>query len=192
MLKDIIKNNRSYRRFDENVEIENSLLVSFIDDARFTPSARNQQALVFKVISEKEDREKLFPLLKWAGYLKDWDGPVDGEKPTGYIVIGIKKEHSSNYINDWTYTDLGISAQTILLLAAEAGFGGCMIAAINRNKIVETFGIPENIEIMMVLAIGKPNEKVVVEEKSNLEDIKYYRKEDVHYVPKRTLKDILL
>lgn len=187
----IIKQNRSYRRFDESYEISEELLIDFINNVRFVPSARNQQALVYKIITSKDSCEKIFPHLKWAGYLKDWNGPQIGERPTSYIIIGINKKWGNNYINDWTYTDLGISAQTIMLQASEAGLGGCMIAAINRKKIVEIFDISADIEIVMVLAIGKSSEKVEIEEKDNLEDIKYRRENNIHIVPKRTLKDIL-
>jgi nitroreductase len=192
MLKDLIKTNRSYRRFDESFEVKYETLLEFVDNARYTPSARNQQALMFKIITDKESRNQIFPFLKWAGYLKDWSGPTDGEKPSSYIIIGINKKRSNNYINDWTYVDLGIVAQTILLQAVEKKLGGCMIAAINRKEIQKLLNIPDYIEIMLVIAIGKPDEEVIIEEKCDLEDIKYWRENDKHFVPKRCLKDILL
>ena len=192
MIKELIKKNRSYRRFDESFEIKDDTLLEFVDNARFCPSARNQQAIMYKIITNKKERELIFPNLRWAGYLKEWFGPVDGEKPTAYIILGINKKHSDNFINDWTYTDLGIVAQTLLLQAVEQDIGGCVIAAINKKEIQNNFDIPKHIEINLVLALGKPNETVVITEKSDSEGIKYWRKNNKHYVPKRALKDILI
>ncbi len=192
MLEEIIKRNRSYRRFDSNHKITESDLLKIIDNARFTASARNQQILKFKIIADKSGCDKIFPHLKWAGYLKDWSGPNERERPTAYIIICADKSLIDNNINNWIYTDLGITAQTIMLQLAEKELGGCMIAAFNKTEISKPLNFSDEIEILLVLAIGKPAEKVTIVEKENLDDIKYWREEDVHYVPKRALKDVIL
>ena len=46
---------------------------------------------------------------------------------------------------------------------------------------------------MLIVALGKPDEKVVITDVPKDGDIGYYRDEDdVHYVPKRRLEDIVL
>lgn len=188
MFKDLVQKNRSYRRFDESVSISEEQLISLVDLARHCPSARNAQPLRYITISSREECNKLFPHLKWAGYLKDWDGPLEGERPSAYIVI----------LNDTTISnnpsiDLGICAQTILLGATELGFGGCMFGAIDRPAITELLKIDEKYTIPLVIALGKPVEKVVLTEIGSDGDIKYYRdKNGVHYVPKRKLTETLL
>ncbi|WP_372773525.1 nitroreductase family protein [Mangrovibacterium sp.] len=187
LINDLIYRNRSYRRFDESVRISEQQLIDWIGLARFSASARNAQPLKFVPLWEKERCDKLFPLLGWAGYLKDWNGPKSGERPSAYILMLNDTDITTNY-----FCDDGIAAQSILLGAVEAGFGGCMIASVKKEKLRELFQIPDRFQILMVLAIGKPVEEVVIE---NIKDggYKYWRDEQgVHHVPKRSLDELIL
>ena len=124
----------------------------------------------------------------WARDLKDWPGPSEGERPSAYIIILWDTD-----IADTTFCDQGIAAQSILLGAAERNLGGCMIASIDKDKLRRALEIPPRYEILLVLALGKPKEKVVIEEVGTGGDIKYWRdSNDVHHVPKRRLDDIIL
>ncbi len=194
MLKDLILKNKTYRRFYEDFNVPYDLIRQWIDLVRFVPTARNQQALKYLVITDPELRKELFPTLMWAGYLKDWPGPAEGERPTAYIVIGIDNRISDNYTAHWTMTDLGIAMQTLLLLAAENNLGGCVIVAMNKKKQREILHIPEYIDIQAVLAIGRPKENVIqFDMKPGENDIKYFRDEQGnHYVPKRPLEEVLM
>jgi len=187
MLKDFVLKNRSYRRFDGKVIIPMQTLEEFIELARISPSGRNQQALKFMAFNQGEICEKIFPTLAWAGYLKDWDGPIPEERPSAYIIILGDQQIGSRF-----EIDLGICAQTILLGAVEKGLGGCMIGSIRREELRSLLSIPDYLEILLVLAVGKPVEQVVIDPVIN-GDIKYWRdSEKVHHVPKRNLTDILL
>jgi nitroreductase len=188
MFRDLVKENRSYRRFIENRKIDRMTLVDLIDCARLTPAGANKQALKYFVSYDQETNAKVFPTLAWAGYLADWPGPEVGERPSAYIVI----------VQDEGYKmvsgiDHGIAAQTILLGAAEIGLGGCMIGSIQRPKLREALNIPDHFEILLVIALGQPKETVVIDEINPDGDIKYWRDENqVHHVPKPRLKDIIM
>ena len=187
MLDDLVRKNRSYRKFDQNEPVPADLLTAMVESARVCPSSRNQQALKFWIIDREEKCLKIFPLLSWAGFIKDWDGPEMGERPSAYILILGDKKLGQKFA-----TDTGICAQTVLLKAVSQGYGGCMIASINRIKLQEMFKIPEDFEIILMLALGKPVEKVVIEEAAD-GDIKYWRDEhDIHHVPKRSVEDLLV
>lgn len=190
MLTNLIKINRSYRRFYQNEEIPYQTLIDFINNTRFCATARNQQVLVYKAVTDEKMRNVLFPFLNWAGYLKDWDGPPQGERPTGYIIVGVNNKRLL-FKDEWLNADFGIACQTILLQAAEKKFGGCIIAAINKIEIKKAFNISQNIDIKAVIALGKPILDVKIEEIEAEDDIKYYRKNREHIVPKRKLDDIL-
>ena len=124
----------------------------------------------------------------WAGYIRSWKGPAEGERPSAYIVILGDTELNKSF-----GCDHGIAAQSIMLGATERGLGGCMIGSIDRPKLRQVLDIPERYEILLVLALGKPSETVVLEDVGPDGDIKYYRdEEDVHHVPKRTLSELVL
>jgi len=188
MIKDVVYKSRSYRRFYQDVAISKGELKQLVDLARHSPSGSNKQPLKYLLYADPESNAAIFKSLAWAGYLKDWRGPEEGERPTGYIVILGDKEISANF-----GIDHGIAAQSIMLGAAELGFGGCMIGSVNRPQLSETLQIPERYEILLVLALGRPKEQVVIEDAEPGGDIKYYRDANqVHHVPKRTLDELIL
>lgn len=188
MIKELIEKNRSYRRFYQKVKIDRSTMEELIDLARLSSSGANLQPLKYIISYDNDMNNKVFPYLRWAGYLKDWDGPKEGEKPSAYIVMLGDKEISSNYL--W---DHGIACQSILLGAVEKGFGGCMFGSIDKLGLIKSLNIPDKYEVLLVIALGKPKEEVVLEELKDSMDIKYWRDENkVHHVPKRKLKDIIL
>ena len=188
MLKDLILKNRSYRRFYQEISIGIDTLEELIELARFSPSAGNLQPLKYILSVNSETNELIFPCLSWAGYLKNWSGPKQGEKPASYIIVLGDTEITKSF-----GCDHGIAAQTILLGAAEKDIAGCIIGSVNRTKLRSVLKIPEKYEILLVLALGKPKEKVVLEEIGPDKNIKYWRDEqDVHHVPKRSLKELIL
>lgn len=188
MLKDLVLRNRSYRRFYEDHSIDTSELRELVDLARLSSSGRNIQALKYILTCDRATNDKIFPNLAWAGYLKDWAGPTLGERPSAYITI-LGDKTLSNSFN----TDMGIAAQSILLGAVEKNLGGCMIASVNRIELPKVLGISEDYEILLVIALGKPKENVVLDPLGSDGDIKYWRDENqVHHVPKRSLEDIII
>jgi nitroreductase len=180
--------NRSYRRFKQSHQISFKDLLRLVNLARLSASGANLQPLKYILSFTEEQNGLIFPTLSWAGYLKDWAGPVEGEKPSAYIIVLGDTEIG----NGFQY-DTGIACQSILLGAAERGLGGCIIGSIKRDKLREDLTIPEHYEILLVIALGKPTEKVVVTELEPDGDIKYWRDEkDIHHVPKRRLVDLIL
>jgi len=187
MLKHLIMKNRSYRRFYEEERILMKDLKSLIDLARLSPSGANLQSLKYVLSNDEKTNELIFNELKWAGYLKDWKGPKKGERPAAYIVI-----LSDQSISKTCYWDHGIASQSILLGATERGYAGCQFGAFNADGIREALDIPEHLKPLVVIALGKPKEVVLLEDLDDEKGIKYYRdEEEVHHVPKRSLDDII-
>lgn len=190
-IEELINKNRSYRRFRQEHKVTEEQMLKLIDFARLSPSPRNLQALKFWASNNEQLNEQIFPSLAWAGYLKDWAGPRIGEQPAAYIFILGDKSLSDDFQKDFLPTASGIAAQSILLGAAEMDLGGCIIAAFKKNRLSKIISLPDDLEIILVLAIGKPKEKVVLDEMDIADDIKYWRdKNKTHHVPKRKLTDI--
>ena len=187
-LKELIRKNRSYRRFHQDVEISKETLLELVDLARLSASGNNLQPFKYMLVCDPDTNARVFPHLGWAGYLKDWDGPEQGERPSAYIIIlgdqTIKKSFGCDH---------GIAAQSIMLGATEKGLGGCMLGSIKRVPLRSEFDIPETMEILLVLALGKPKEIVVIDPVGADGDIRYWRDdEEIHHVPKRALEDLIL
>jgi nitroreductase len=188
MLKDLILQNRSYRRFYQNIIPDESTLLELVDGARLSPSAGNKQPLKYLLSFTPERNVSIFPCLSWAAYLKDWLGPSEGERPTAYIVILGDTRITGNF-----YCDHGIAAQSILLGAVERKLGGCIIASINKEKLRQVLKISDHLEILLVIALGKPREKIQLESLPADGNIAYWRDgQQVHHVPKRALQDIII
>ena len=188
MIKDLIIKNRSFRRFYQEFVIDIGTLKELVDLARLSASAGNLQPLKYILSYDPKKNSLIFSNLAWAGYLKDWEGPCKGEKPSAYIIILGDTEISKS-----SGCDHGIAAQSMLLGAAEKGLGGCMIGSINREELRMALEIPEKYEILLAIALGKPKEKVVLEQVGPDGDIKYWRdSESVHHVPKRSLDEIII
>jgi nitroreductase len=186
MINDLITRNRSYRRFHEEESITGNQLLKWIELARFSASGRNMQPLKFAGSTDKNLNEKIFPHLAWAGYLTNWDGPEEGERPAAYIAVLHDKSLSEKY-----YCDDGIAIQSILLGAVEDGYGGCIVGSVNRAKVSRLLELPDHLEILWVIALGKPAETVILHDLEG-NDIRYWRDDKgIHHVPKRKLNDLV-
>ncbi|MCF7911818.1 MAG: nitroreductase family protein [Candidatus Cloacimonetes bacterium] len=187
MIKDLIRQNRSYRRFDNEHTITRKELEQLIELARISASASNRQALRFYITYSDPDNDKVFSCLKWAGYLSEWQGPAPVERPTAYIVI-LKPADLSAYIGH----DTGIACQSILLGAVEMGLGGCMFGSVDKPQLQTLLNLPAEYSIELVIALGKPTEIVQIDTVKN-NDIKYWRDSDrTHHVPKRKLQELII
>lgn len=187
-LRELVKSNRSFRRFKQDHAIDRKTLVELVDLARHSASGANKQPLKFFLSCDPDTNAMIFPKLRWAGYLEDWSGPEEGERPSAYVVI-IGDKH----ISDSFGVDHGIAAQSMLLGATERGLGGCMIGSVQWVKLQRELELPDHYHILLVVALGKPGETVVVETVGSDGDIKYWRDESsIHHVPKRALDELII
>lgn len=190
-MQEIIARTRTFRRFVEKERIETAVLRDLVDLARLGGSARNGQPWQYMIVNEAELCAKVFPFLGWAGYLSDWKGPVEGERPSAYILCLLNRDWLKGPESEAQF-DLGIATQNMLLGAMEHRIGGCRIGAFNP-QLADLFEMPENLSLSLVVALGKPRETVIMEECKEDDDIKYWRDSNgVHHVPKRSLTSCLI
>jgi len=188
MLAELVRACRSVRRFNENVPITRQSLLEIVDLARLSASGSNKQALKYWLSHDRETNAKVFPHLAWAGYLTDWPGPAEGERPAAYLIILGDTTVSENF-----GIDHGIAAQTVVLAAREKGYGACMMSSFQRVPLREALGIPNHLEILLVVALGVPNETIIIEPVGRDGNIRYYRDaQGAHHVPKRSLEEVVV
>lgn len=186
---ELIKKTRSYRRFDHSRKLDDAFLAELVDAARLAQSAANAQPLRYVTVNSPEYVDKIFPHLRWAGKLKDWDGPVESERPVAYIAVyGDSEAKPSSFAQ----VDSGIAMQNICLTAMSKGVGSCMFGSIIKNEINRILGVTdERYSLLWVIALGYPVENVVLVD--NTGDLSYYRDADGnHYVPKHSHDEVLL
>ena len=188
MIREVITKNRTCRRFEQVFAIDRDTLRELVDLARLSASSANIQPLKYSLSCQAEKNALVFPHLTWASWLEDWPGPPEGERPSAYIVV----------LGDTTLQktfdiDAGIAVQSILLGATEKGLAGCIIALVQRDLLRNALDIPPHLKILLVLALGKPKERVVLETLAPDGNIKYYRDPNgTHHVPKRPLDEIII
>lgn len=188
MIEELITGNRSYRRFYQEEAVSLDTLKWLVNLARLSASGANLQPLKYYLAHEPAPNAGIFSCLAWAGYLKDWPGPAAGERPAAYIIILGDKDISQNF-----GCDHGIAAQSILLGAREKGLGGCILGSIQRDRLRQLLNISQQFDILLVIALGRPKEQVVLKNAPPGADIKYWRDaQEVHHVPKRRLEDIII
>jgi len=189
MLKDMMQENRTCRRFYQDVPVELETLKELVDLARVSASGSNIQPLRYALSCDPEKNSLIFPLLGFAGQLRDWPGPSEGERPTAYIIMLGDTEKNQLFFE----VDAGLATQNIMLGAREKGLGGCMHRSVKKDELRNALGIPEQYEILYVISLGKPKETVVLDTVGADGKTNYWRDaEGVHHVPKHSLKDIII
>lgn len=183
-LNRLLRRNRSYRGYDTKFEVRADQLRRIIETATLCPSARNQQVLRFRPVLSNES-DKVLKHIRLGGALPELHLPFPGTEPRAFVVICSTVEESK-YVD----VDLGIVAQSMLLQATELGLGGICIGAFDHNDIKEELALPY--EPLLVIAFGRPNEHIELVECSEGDSLKYYRKEDVHYVPKIRVDELII
>lgn len=187
IIKTLLKEDRSIRRFDTSRPIMPETLESLVELTRYCASGRNLQPLRYRIVCDPDERKSLFPLLAWAGYLPDWDGPEESERPAAYLVQCLDTTLAANCL-----CDDGLQLQAITLAARALGIGSCILKAFDPKKVADALAIDPGYQPRYILALGYPVEHVEIEDMKD-GDIKYYRTPDaVHHVPKRPLSDLLI
>ena len=181
MLRDLIVRNRSYRRFHQDA-IHIEMLRELVDLARQSASGSNLQPLKYILSCGSKSNALIAPFIGLGG------NPPAEERPTAYIIILGDKT-----IREKFGCDHGIAAQSILLGAAEKGLGGCIVGNVKRDDLRQALSVPANLEILLVLAMGKPKETSVIEAAGDDGSVKtYVDAQRVRHVPKRAMKDIIV
>jgi len=189
-IKRLLEADRSVRRFDNSRPVSHDTLLSLVELTRYCASGRNLQPLRYRMLSTPDQCATVYPLLAWAGYLTDWAGPSENERPTAYLVQCLDTHYGTNCL-----CDDGLQLQAITLGARALGIGACIIKAFNATRMRELLALPDNLAPRYVLALGYPAERVVIEDMSGKPDAdcRYYRTSDAtHHVPKRPISELIV
>lgn len=184
---DAVKSRRTVRRFKQDA-VDREAIIKMIDAARVSPSAGNMQSLKYTIIDSSEERKAVFPYIKYAGYITDWNPEFD-ETPVAFIAV--LNDVNIRKTNVMTECDSGIAMMAISLVAVEMGFDSCILGAIDRKKISEILGINPEYEILYLIGLGKSNQENTQFDDSD--SVKYLMDEFKNFqVPKRKIEDVIV
>ena len=182
---ELIKSRRSIRQFKQK-EIPQDILINCVDAARIAPSAANLQPLEYILVTDKEQVDYLFPLLRWAAYINPKGDPKPGQHPTAYLIVLLNENHGEK----WKFHDVGAAVENFMLAALSYGLGSCWLASVDRDLIRSFYRIPEEYTIDSVIALGYPAEEPLLE--TSDETVQYWQDSDDRlHVPKRSIGKIL-
>jgi hypothetical protein len=67
-----------------------------------------------------------------------------------------------------------------------------MFGAVRREELAALLALPPHLDIALVIALGKPVEKVILEDLPADGSIRYYRdSQGTHHVPKRQQQELI-
>ena len=183
-LATLLERNRSTRGYDNSFIVRPDQLRRIVAVNTKVASARNRQVLRFRLVAADEVH-KVLPYISMGAAITDVRLPLPGTEPNAFIVIC-----SSIPPRTSTYIDLGISVQSMLLQAVEIGLNGLCILSFDKQGITDALGL--GLEPLMLVAIGKSAEKIQLVDIKEADDHSYYREDDVHYVPKVGVEDLII
>lgn len=182
-LETLLKRNRSYRGYDQAREVTEDELKDIVRTVTWCASGNNEQRLRFRLVTGN-DAALVHPLVKLGAALPQEHLPHRGCEPSAYIVICADKDGRVTDI------DMGFAAQSILLKATEMGLGGIFILNFRPGEVAAALDLA--LTPIGIIAIGKPSETIFLVPSHEGDNLSYYRKDGVHYVPKLQLEDLLI
>lgn len=188
MIKELLYNTRSCRTFDESRKVTREELLDMVDCARVAPASMNLQPLTYRLVYSRDELDAVQPLTGWGAALPELKLPPEGHRPQAFVVICQDAERFGEKPLD---RDVGIAAMAIYMRAAELGLSGCMIGNFKKDALAQTLSLGASVKPLLLIGLGKADEE------RKLTDVKdgstrYYREDGIHYVPKRSLDDIII
>lgn len=184
-LETLLLKNRSHRAYDQSYEVKRLQLEAIVRANTLTASARNQQALRFKLVTKQDGAELLKGKYALGGALPELHLPTPGTEPEAFIVV-CSMVPENRYVD----IDLGISCEAMSLKAVELGLNAIVICNFNKEAVQTALNLPYT--PLAILAIGKGLDIIKIVEIGEAEDHNYYRQDGIHYVPKVRLNDLIV
>ena len=158
-----IKKRCSVRSYQDRA-VEKEKLEIVLEAARLAPSASNRQEWRFVVVQDRDTRQRIMKAAKNQSFI--------GEAPV-VIACCAKTDNHAMTCGQLCYTiDLPIAIEHMVLKATEEGLGTCWVGAFYEDHVKEILGIPQDIRVVELLALGYPaNLSSIPKDRLSIEEI---------------------
>jgi len=142
-----IQERRSIRAY-QDMPVPSEKLEKILEAARLAPSARYAEPWHFIAVTDKETRK----ILSKGRYAK-----FCAEAPLVIVACGDKKASP-----DWYAVDVSLAVENMVLTAQSEGLGTCCVGSFDEAEVKQTVKVPDNYEVIVMLAVGYPRGKLDV------------------------------
>ena len=147
--------------------IEQEKLETILEAARLAPSAKNLQDWRFVVATEKERRRRLAEAANKQRFLEN----------AGAIIAGCSNSDDVMRCGQAVAPiDVAIALEHIALQAAELGLATCWIGSFYPEKVRAVLGIPADIAVIELMALGYPADEPKPAKREPMDRIVCYEK----------------
>jgi len=182
----MIYERRSVRRYKKKM-VDHELIEQVIEAGRMAPSAINQQAWKFYVLTDKSlitDFGKEIVAISMKGFIRSGirnivrtashlihfphgfdfhslEDPVFHGAPVVIFITGPKE-------NEWAHLDIGMCAQNMMLAAKSLGLDSCSIGFakyVKETKLFPRLNVPDGDEVIIAVILGYGNESPEMQER---------------------------
>jgi len=150
---DVLSNRRSIRKF-KNIPVEWEKVVAVLDAGRKAPSSGNLQNWRFIVVTDKERKKLLAQIC--------YDQSFIATAPVCIIICSNTAKVTSFYHDKgllYAIMNCAACAENMLLEATNQGLGSCWISSFDEKEIKEKFGLHQDTDAFIVIALGYADEK---------------------------------
>ena len=172
--KECIMTRRSIRQFSDK-QVDEAVLKDIIETAAFAPSWKNTQITRYVAVKgELKDK-----IAAECCSLHANNGRIIAGAPMLIAVTIIKGrcgyERDGSFTTkkgaSWQMFDAGIASQTFCLAAHELGLGTVIMGIFDEDKAAELIGMPEDREMVALIALGYPNEEPAAPKRKTVDDL---------------------
>jgi nitroreductase len=151
-VKEAIQKRRAYRSLDP-VDITEDLIKDLAGCAQLSASCNNNQPWRFVFVFEHDMLKKMHEVFP--------KGNAWAMSASMYIAVLSKKDYDC-IIDDRVYHqfDTGMATAFLILRAIELGLVSHPIAGYSPQKTREILGIPDNIEVITLVIVGKHSKTI--------------------------------
>jgi nitroreductase len=151
-VKEAIQKRRAYRSL-EPVKITKDFINDLAECAQITASCFNNQPWQYVFVYEKEMLEKMHEALSSGN---EW------AHKASMIIVVLGKQEDDCVIHDRIYYrfDIGMATEAMILRATDLGFVAHPIAGYSPRKTHEILGIPDDIDVIALVIVGKHSDKI--------------------------------